>query len=258
MESENFLKEEMIRLYNQTMDFHFHKRTYDTDIKNLLNEHDSLLRRIAECCNGSEEDLERTVAYIPDYAAGQLAVISSKRKRELAALDHKMNMVSYFVPLMGKIPDGSSEKITQRMVDVWNSTMPEYKIGHSTVDGIEQGFKHGMCYITTAVCRSLDKPDDCYELNLLRDYRDHYLLATEDGYKLVEEYYNIAPTIVKKINRCGNADEIYHHIWEAYLNPCVRLIEAERPEECQKLYSNMVRGMAKEYLYHQNLSGSNG
>ena len=75
--------------------------------------------------------------------------------------------------------------------------------------------KEFYCYITTAVCKSLNKPDDCYELNLLREYRDQYLMGTKDG-EICKEYYNIAPTIVKRIDRSPDASEIYADIWEKY------------------------------------------
>ena len=128
--------------------------------------------------------------------------------------------------------------------------MPGSKIGHSDAASIENGFKKGVfCYITTAVCKSLNKPDDCYELNLLREYRDQYLMGTKDGEILVKEYYNIAPTIVKRIDRSPDASEIYADIWEKYLKPCVRLIEAGEQEECRELYTKMVRSLEKKYLY---------
>ena len=92
-------------------------------------------------------------------------------------------------------------------------------------------------------------PDDCYELTTLRAYRDGYLSGTEEGRRIVEEYYNIAPTIVKRIDRQENADEIYRGIWDEYLRPCIRLIEKDEKEECKELYITMVRSLEKEYLY---------
>ena len=128
--------------------------------------------------------------------------------------------------------------------------MPKYKSALSTYEGIRDGCTRGMfCYSTTAVCRSLDKPDDCYELTALRQYRDEYLLSFESGKSLVEEYYNIAPTIVKRINRQKNAGEVYRGIWDRYLSPCIRLIEEDKKEECREVYSQMVRKLEKEYLY---------
>ncbi|GHU54664.1 hypothetical protein FACS1894132_09650 [Clostridia bacterium] len=57
------------------------------------------------------------------------------------------------------------------------------------------------CYITTAVCTSLEKPDDCYELTLLRNFRDTFLKNQPDGETLIKPYYEDAPRIVDKINK---------------------------------------------------------
>ena len=177
-------------------------------------------------------------------------LIDSKRKREAAVIDHNMAMVAFFVPLMGEIQSTQTKIFTETIVEIWNQKVPGSKIGHSDAASIENGFKKGVfCYITTAVCKSLNKPDDCYELNLLREYRDQYLMGTKDGEILVKEYYNIAPTIVKRIDRSPDASEIYADIWEKYLKPCVRLIEAGEQEECRELYTKMVRSLEKKYLY---------
>ena len=77
---------------------------------------------------------------------------------------------------------------------------------------------------------------------MLRDYRDQYLLGSKEGMNTVNEYYNIAPTIVKRINRQVDSAGIYAGI-------CVRLIEEDKKEECRKLYSDMVRKLEKKYLY---------
>lgn len=106
-----------------------------------------------------------------------------------------------------------------------------------------------MCYITTAVCESLGKPDDCYELELLRDYRDDYLLGKGAGTDIVQQYYNVAPTIVKRINKQQDAKAIYEGIWSEYLIPCIQLIEKEQLDDCKEVYSSMVYNLQKKYLY---------
>ncbi len=160
-----------------------------------------------------------------------------------------MNMVSFFVPLLGEISSVKTKEFTEKMIELYNERMPDNKIGHSTREQIQGGFKKGLCYITTAVCRSLDKPDDCYELTLLRNYRDQYLLESKEGMETVNEYYNIAPTIVKRIDRQEDSASIYAGIWQDYLSPCVRLIEEGKKKECQMLYSDMVRKLERKYLY---------
>ena len=248
----NRLQKELTDLYRTTMDYEFQKATYDNRMDSLRKTYEELLEETASACDASEGALESLAACVPEYVAERLAAQPSRRKREMRSLDHKMNMVSYFLPLMGLVPTEKAQQLTQRMVEIWNEKMPEYKIGHSTYEGIRGGFKKGLfCYITTAVCRSLDKPDDCYELTVLRRYRDDYLLISDGGRELVEEYYNIAPTIVKRINRESSAGEIYRGIWQEYLSPCIRLIEENRNEECREVYSRMVRKLETDYMTGQ-------
>lgn len=245
----NTLQKELTDLYQTSMGYEFQKATYDKRMDALKEEHAELLRETAHACDASDENLENLAACIPEYVSEQLAEEPSKRKRERKSIEHKMNMVSYFVPLLGTMPSGKAGKLTERIVEIWNEKMPEYKISHSTYESIRAGFQKGLfCYITTAVCKNFDKPDDCYELTVLRQYRDSYLLKSQSGRRLVEEYYNIAPTIVKRINKQKDAGEIYRGIWEMYLNPCIWLIEENKKEECREVYSRMVRGLEREYL----------
>lgn len=250
--NEKNLQAEMIALFTETAEYagKFHKKNYEPDMEILKNKHSRLLEDIKEAIEESDEVLEEIASYIPVYVAGQLAEVPSKRKRDLVCLDNNMNMVSYFVPLMGEIVSVKTKTFTEKIVELWNKEMPNGKIGHSTREHIQGGFKKGLfCYITTAVCRSLDKPDDCYELTLLRDYRDEYLLNSDAGTDMVKEYYNIAPTIVKRIDREECSSEIYAGIWQNYLSPCIQLIEAKKKEECRELYKDMVHSLEKKYLY---------
>lgn len=249
MDTDRLLKK-LTDLYIMMMDYEFHKSSYVKYMESLKSEYADLLQETADICERSDEERERIAACIPEYVRGELEKAGPKRKRDLKALDHKMNMVSYFVPLMGEIPSLQAKDLTERMVKTWNEKMPEYKIGHSTYDSIRGGFKKGIfCYITTAVCRSMDKPDDCCELTTLRAYRDDYLSKTEEGRSIVEEYYNVAPTIVKRIDRQDDADDIYRGIWEKYIEPCICLIREDRKEECKELYISMVHSLEEEYLY---------
>ena len=59
----------------------------------------------------------------------------------------------------------------------------------------------GGCFITTAVCKYLGKNDNCEELTTLRKFRDEYMLSTEEGKKLVSQYYVEAPDIVTALEK---------------------------------------------------------
>ena len=104
------------------------------------------------------------------------------------------------------------------------------------------------CFITTAVCSNFGKPDDCYELEIFRNFRDNWLANQIDGSKLIEEYYRIAPSIVQKINSLPNASKIYQSILEKYLAPCLRFIKSGDNFSCRDKYIEMVNSLKKKFL----------
>ena len=85
----------------------------------------------------------------------------------------------------------------------------------------------------------MGKPDDCEELTALRGFRDGYMKKTEEGRALVEEYYRIAPEIVKEINASPKRDEYYEYI-ASVIEKCVALIGQERYGETLEEYQAMV------------------
>lgn len=103
------------------------------------------------------------------------------------------------------------------------------------------------CFITTAVCDSFGKPDDCFELTTFRNFRDTWLVNQPDGKSLIDEYYAIAPRIVDRINRLADAAQIYKNIWQKYLEPCLNFIRRGDNLSCKNKYVVMVRELKKNY-----------
>ncbi len=103
------------------------------------------------------------------------------------------------------------------------------------------------CFITTAVCSSFGKADDCYELSMFRKFRDKWLINQPDGESLITEYYNIAPRIVRKINTLETSKEIYMSIWEKYLKICLFYIEQEKFMECKERYILMIKDLINRF-----------
>ena len=102
------------------------------------------------------------------------------------------------------------------------------------------------CFITTAVCKNFGKSDDCYELTMLRNFRDRWLINQTDGKSIVKEYYEIAPKIVAKINQFENSSEIYRRILKSYIAPCLKLIESGKFTDCKNKYVEMVQNLRTE------------
>ena len=240
-----YLKEGLIQFYRSTYKQRLNKARYRGEIESLKSKNQELFHELREAINEEDSDnLESIAQIIPEYVSEQLAQYPSKRKREVHQVDNNMNMVCYYIPIIHSV----DSNLAERTVEIWNEKMTISKIGVSTVEGIDSGFKKGFCYITTAVCETLYKEDDCVELRTLRDYRDQYLLSTTEGEKIVDSYYNIAPTIVNRINKEEHSMKIYKEILTTYIQPCLRLIEMGMNEECKKVYSDMVLTLEKKYM----------
>ena len=102
-----------------------------------------------------------------------------------------------------------------------------------------------FCFLTTACVEYYGKPDDCYELETLRAFRDGVLMKTEDGKKLCQEYYAIAPAIVKQMKKDNDAS-IYEHIYAVILE-CIELINQKEYEKVTNRYSEMVLELKEKY-----------
>ena len=98
-----------------------------------------------------------------------------------------------------------------------------------------------FCFISTVICEYFGKPDDCSELNSLREYRDKWLRNQPDGQLLIAEYYNNAPIIVSKLKASVDFGAYCQYLWDNYLQPCIMFIENKQYESCKNRYIEMYR-----------------
>ena len=102
------------------------------------------------------------------------------------------------------------------------------------------------CFLTTAMCNYYGKPDDCPELNQLRQFRDTWMSLSEEGRSLISEYYEIAPHIVNAIDNDSHHDQVYEMI-KNIIDQCINLIEHGDNVECLNAYKGMVATLASKY-----------
>lgn len=230
----------------------FNRDVYKRDFETHYNKYKDFFVNVNESLReeeGKETVISELAGIIPNYIDEKLKKIGQKRKRENLILDYNMALVTYVLPVINYGDGEYGNAISEKIVELWNNNISSVTIKNATYETITEGFKKRLCYITTAVCESLGKPDDCYELELLRNYRDKYLIEENAGRDIVQQYYNIAPTIVKRIDKRDDAKEIYKRIWTDYLTPCIHLIEENEKEACKKVYSDMVYDLQKKYIY---------
>lgn len=230
------------------------KRNRYAEVFNQYYEHNlSTYQAVEEGYNPAidkEQFIENMAEELVNEAESRLAECKKKSKKDALMMEYNLCMVVYVLPAILKFAGNSSKPLADKLTDSWKKHFPETNISAAAFEEIEAGFHKKWCYITTAVCETFHKPDDCYELTLLRDYRDGYLMEQPDGEQLIHEYYDVAPTIVKRINRRPDKKQIYSQIWNTYLQPCISMIEHQELEECRELYVKMVRNLQEEYFYN--------
>jgi len=96
------------------------------------------------------------------------------------------------------------------------------------------------CYITTAICEASGKADDCYELTILRKFRDEWLAKQPDGMYLINEYYETAPQIVSVINSLKDKERIYDFLNKNFLSKCIQYVDNNQMDDCKDCYMDMV------------------
>lgn len=103
------------------------------------------------------------------------------------------------------------------------------------------------CYLTSACLYAKGLPADCFELQMLRKYRDTWLCGSDEGRELINQYYEKAPKIVSAINEKENSKEIYEKIYKDMIVPCVNFIKYKKYKETLELYRYMTLMLEQDY-----------
>lgn len=100
--------------------------------------------------------------------------------------------------------------------------------------------KKSGCFVTTAVYEILGKDDNCYELEVLRKFRDTKLLTDEDLKDLVHQYYEISPRLVNIIKSHPSQKEFSQYLLNHYIQNIIVAIESDKDMEAISLYQEML------------------
>lgn len=103
------------------------------------------------------------------------------------------------------------------------------------------------CFITTAVCGSLNKPDDCDELTAMRWLRDKLKVEDPDMAVLIEEYYRVAPLVVKKIDSKVDAPVVYRQLWDNSISKIYGDIKQKDYRDAKLRYISMLEDLCGRY-----------
>ena len=95
---------------------------------------------------------------------------------------------------------------------------------------------------------TLNKTDDCLELQKLRKYRDNWLRNQNYGEEIIREYYLKSQILVNNIDKSKNAKDIYKSIWDNHLNHIIESIDMGNHSKALQLYKEMVHSLSTKYL----------
>ena len=186
-------------------------------------------------------------AFIREQEAA-LEQVKKKNEKFTVQMDKNMFMAVYVLPSIKEIGGKKADELAEAICKEWGESFKDSNIIASDYDSIVQGFKRKLCYVTTAVCQNLNKGEDCEALRLIKEFRDVYLSEAEGGPEMIEEYYDIAPTLVKRIAKDAEAQAKYVWLWNTYLAPCVEYIKSGRMEPCKETYCHMMEELKREYM----------
>ena len=103
------------------------------------------------------------------------------------------------------------------------------------------------CYLTTACVESMNLPDNCLELRVLRDFRDRILMQEPSSRKAVKEYYKIAPEIVQAVGERDDAQDIWHSIYRDIKHAVFLVLSGDFKGSFQH-YQQMTMRLKEKYL----------
>ena len=231
----------------------FRRKTYNGVFEKGYMKYRPVLVSLEQLLAETEDEekdalIEKLSQVIPAYAYDKMQK-EAKKNRERLGVDYNMNMAVYVIPFLNYSRNEYCEKLSRRIVEVWNEKkVTSLTLSHSSYDDIAEGFRSKLCYITTAVCEHMQKEDDCYEMQVMRRFRDEYLMQTDEGRSIIKDYYEVAPGIVMILNMQKDAAAIYKQLYCKYLLPCVQLIEQGKKAQCQALYMQMVQNLKMQYI----------
>lgn len=102
------------------------------------------------------------------------------------------------------------------------------------------------CYLTTLCVEEIGLPDDCFELQSLRAYRDGPLIKLPEGRAAIAEYYRDAPRIVAEIKRRGEARRVLR-FYLSHILPCVAFARLGLNRLALWRYRDMMRQLQQAY-----------
>ncbi len=145
------------------------------------------------------------------------------------------------------VEEGRNVKKLESLLESVPESIPRFEQKADILAYAYENVSSGPCFISTACTTAANLPDDCQELQTLRRFRDSYVAQQPRGKELIEEYYRIAPKIVKAIQGRPDAHTCFSKIFEDDILRAVELIQHGNFERALQHYTEMTTRLKSEY-----------
>lgn len=106
----------------------------------------------------------------------------------------------------------------------------------------------GRCFISTACVTAEGLPDNCQQLQILRNFRDNHVKKQAGGLEDISEYYLTAPKVIQAVNLDENSLRVYSQIYERWIKKAVSLIQRGDLKQAYGHYKEMMDSLKKRFL----------
>lgn len=113
------------------------------------------------------------------------------------------------------------------------------------------------CFLTTAICNIFGFLDDCYGLNVMRNFRDTILVNDIRYHKLLAEYEVVGPIISERMYNDEHRVEVAEYYYENYIyDIIINLATRKDYNEAVEKYVEMVSDMKRMYGVTKEVSNA--
>lgn len=183
-------------------------------------------------------------AFVGGAISGSQSFLSSFISPIVNASAAQLNQNATQIPDLYKSLFSANQMANQDIVGITNTAAAaQQSIAQASIAESKSAASQGdvgLCFITTAVCENSGLPDDCEILQTLRKFRDDYMRSDEEKSAMVEEYYRIAPEIVRGVKEKSNAKLAFDYMLHAFIRPACYAIQQGNMERAFTLYCELV------------------
>ena len=143
--------------------------------------------------------------------------------------------------------DSTCQYSTQKVISCTrDAESGNFRCTHGASVPSTGGTKKGPCFLATACVEFAGLPDDCVELQVMREFRDNYVANLPEGPGIISTYYEVAPGIIERIKNDGARELIYAYMLSR-LRTVVEMIQSGRHAEAHALYMSEYKKLRERY-----------